>query len=526
MKKTFLKSILLSTLTLVSLFSCGDGFKFIFSGLDKPSKDNTQFTNSADINENNTSRQDDKKSNSDDQSNIDDGSEFTIFSVNDFHGKIEATNAYNGLLALQGAIRGNPKYTEDSPIVSAGDMWQGTYVSGFDKGESLTKLMNDFPISAMALGNHEFDWGFNKIESNQNEANYTFLCANLIQKSTRKRPDSIKDHIVLDIDGFKLGVVGAMGAELESSIKSSRIEDFEFSNDTNLLKDAITSCEEEGAKSTILILHDDKDSTYTNTIQSSKLNFKGIFGGHSHSFQLEKSNSIIPYVQGGCDSNGYSYMTFSKTTGALKDINYVNVDSSMASNATMDLTQKTNNLINSIPTIIYGESKGRWNKTNTTNFVLQAMFYAAKKNYPDKNYTTKTLVALHNNSGIRGSFTSGQMTNKTVQTVSPFDNVVTILPNREVNGTLLETVGSGQKRPYCTSYPNSSSWTTKRTMDIVTIDYLVSDRYSAALSPTKPTPAINLENDNGEDYIIYDVVADYIKYLCQDGNVINAADYN
>lgn len=33
-------------------------------------------------------------------------------------------------------------------------------------------------------------------------------------------------------------------------------------------------------------------------------------------------------------------MTFSKTTGALKDINYVDIDSSMASNATMDLKQK------------------------------------------------------------------------------------------------------------------------------------------------------------------------------------------
>lgn len=72
MKKTFLKSILLSTLTLVSLFSCGDGFKFIISDLDKPSIDNTELTNSADINENNTSKQDDKNSNSNDQSNIDD----------------------------------------------------------------------------------------------------------------------------------------------------------------------------------------------------------------------------------------------------------------------------------------------------------------------------------------------------------------------------------------------------------------------------------------------------------------------
>lgn len=82
-------------------------------------------------------------------------------------------------------------------------------------------------------------------------------------------------------------------------------------------------------------------------------------------------------------------MTFSKTTGALKDINYVNVDSSMASNASMDLIQKTNNLINSIPTITYGTSTGRWNKTNTTNFVLQAMFYAAKKNIPTRTIRQK-----------------------------------------------------------------------------------------------------------------------------------------
>lgn len=73
----------------MSLLSCGDGFKFIISGLDKPSKDNTGLTNSADINENNTSKQDDKNSNSNNQSNIDDGSEFTIFSINDFHGKLK-----------------------------------------------------------------------------------------------------------------------------------------------------------------------------------------------------------------------------------------------------------------------------------------------------------------------------------------------------------------------------------------------------------------------------------------------------
>lgn len=47
----------------------------------------------------------------------------SIYSVNDFHGKIEADDNYFGMSALQGAILDNQYYEPSSIIISAGDMW-------------------------------------------------------------------------------------------------------------------------------------------------------------------------------------------------------------------------------------------------------------------------------------------------------------------------------------------------------------------------------------------------------------------
>lgn len=444
---------------------------------------------------------------------------FTIFSINDFHGKIKKTAQYPGILADQGAILNNPKYTDESVILSAGDMWQGSYISGFDEGLSTTKLMNDFPFKAMVLGNHEFDWGIPNILKNQKEASFPFLCANLIEDSTNKRPEKIKDHVTLTIDdSFKLGVVGAIGANLESSIKSSMIEGYSFSDNLDLLKTAIDECKNEGADSVILLLHDDMDSSYTNSIQASSLDFQGIFGGHSH--QLQKENSKIPYVQGSSDSRAYSYMTIDKSSGEVTDLNYVSVDDSFDQFATMDFTKEVNDLIDSRPSPTLGKTVGTWTKEATMNFVVKAMFEMTKKTRPDKNYTESDLVAAHNKSGIRGTFVSSNsprnITMEDIQTISPFSNEVMLLPNRLVNSYELQT-GS-----YNVTYPDSSSWSNKRTMDIVTIDFLVSDRYRDAFSPTSPEPAQKLKT-NGESYVIYDLLSDYVSSF--DGTPINAADY-
>lgn len=464
-----------------------------------------------------TAQSNTKPSTSNPREEVSVGSKLTIFSINDFHGKIEQDEKYNGLLASQGAILENPNFDPStSLILSAGDMWQGSYLSGLNKGYDTTKLMNDFPFDAMTLGNHEFDWGFETILKNESVATFPFLCANLIDKTTNRLPEGISDHKVFSYANYKIGVVGAIGAELENTIKASMIEGYEFSSDLSLLQSAYKKCISEGANAVLLSVHDDEDSNYVNAIQSSSIPFLGIFGGHSHQFQLEKSDGI-PYVQAGSDSRGYSYMTISTQANILTDINYSYIDGSMSQFATAALTKAVTDLINANPVAPIGYITGNWSKKQTAKLILMAMFDAVKVFRPDQSFSTENLVSIHNTGGVRGTFPSSstvrEISMEDIQVVSPFDNKVMFLPNRPIHLASL-------KNNY--SYPNEVK--ENKIMNIVTIDYLVNDTYDKEMFT--PTGAEPVKGVGKEDYIIYDCVADFIKRHSTAEDPLNASDFN
>lgn len=450
------------------------------------------------------------------------GSQLSIYSINDFHGKIAQDSNYYGIEAEQGGIISNPYYDEStSLIISSGDMWQGSYLSGAAKGIETTKLMNSFPFVSMTLGNHEFDWGFSNILENAEVADFPFLCANLIDKSTGKRPDGIYDHLLVEYNNYKVGIVGVIGSELESSIKESMLENYYFSSEQSLVNSAYNACINEGANVVVLSVHDDQDSTYVNALQTYQHDkFIGIFGGHSHSFQLEQDTSIVPYVQGGSDSRGFSYININTQTNTLSDINYTWFSGSTTATTYTQYAKTTfsslvDDLIAKYPLETLGYLQGNWTKEQTANLVLKAMFDAVKTYRPDKEYTTENLISIHNRSGIRGVFPTSSnplaVTMDDVQIVSPFDNEVMFLPSRPI-----------AMNSYNYYYPSVVE--SDAVIDIVTIDYLVSDKYNKEMFT--PTGAEPVKGANADPYIIYDCVADYIKKYSSESNPLKATDYN
>lgn len=446
-------------------------------------------------------------------------SKVAVFAVNDMHGYLKQSDSAPGILNLEASIHDDPHYLPDaSIIVSSGDMWQGSYESGFDKGLSTTELMNEFPFAAMTLGNHEFDWGMNQILSNEKVANFPFLGANVIDKSTGKRAEGIQDHAVLAVGGNKIGMVGAIGAGLEGTIKDEYIQPYDLSSDLSLLQNAYQACIDEGAELVFLSVHDDEDSDYVNAIQASSIPFVGIFGGHSHRFQLDRSG--IPYVQGGSNSKGYSYMTFDMDAKALTDIDYAYVQThSDAASVNPALTEKLNDVLAKIPSASFGEITGYWDKKTTANFVLRALAFAAARLKPEKNYTTDNLLAVHNQGGIRGDYGNHSgidpFTMDDIQKVSPFDNKVILFHDRSLDAN---QVGSHNRNNYV--YPDSPVMS--KTYDVVGIDYL-SDQYSSMWSRTNSE--ILQDPTRGGDYIVYNAIADYAESLAEREIVIDPKDY-
>lgn len=439
----------------------------------------------------------------------------TVYSVNDMHGKIDGSNGYYSIADLAGSIESDSRYDPDtSVIVSTGDAWQGSYASGYDYGETTTELLNILGVEAMALGNHEFDWGEERIETNAGVADFPFLACNLISEDTGKRPDWVESYTLVETGGYSLGFVGVIGPYLESSVSDGLLEDDFFSEDTSLVKEAYEECVEAGADAVFLLAHEDGYSSYLDNL-SNIIPFAGIFAGHSHMVQNLTTSSGTPVLQGGANNEAYSYMTISTETWEVTTYGTGYVSSKSTSNSA--LVEALEAYIDSIPEIVYAQIEGTWNTTQTAYFILSAMLYSVyTSGYSDR--FDANLMAIHNTGGVRDSYgmhrTPSDFTMSLIQQASPFDNTLYLLPDREPDYDQID-YHYFSREDY-----GPDDWS----LDIVTISYLVNDNYSEMFTPDG---AIALTDPNrGGDYIIYNAIADYASYIDSLGKTIDPDDFS
>ena len=111
-----------------------------------------------------------------------------LFAVNDLHGKIFDTSDQPGVDELTTYLKGYAA-NGNSVVLSSGDMWQGSSESNLIKGNMMTEWMNELNFVSMTLGNHEFDWGEEKISDNLAIADFPFLAINVRKRSTGEIAD-------------------------------------------------------------------------------------------------------------------------------------------------------------------------------------------------------------------------------------------------------------------------------------------------------------------------------------------------
>ena len=120
-------------------------------------------------------------------------------------------------------------YKENSAtvVLSSGDMWQGSAESNLTRGAIITEWMNEMDFVSMTLGNHEFDWGSEYIDANRELAEFPILAINIFDKSTGERADYCEASVIVERNGVKIGIIGAIG-DCKSSISSSYVTDVDF----------------------------------------------------------------------------------------------------------------------------------------------------------------------------------------------------------------------------------------------------------------------------------------------------------
>ncbi|MBT8078261.1 MAG: bifunctional metallophosphatase/5'-nucleotidase [Gammaproteobacteria bacterium] len=106
-------------------------------------------------------------------------------------------------------------------LFDSGDIFTGSLAKLTD-GELAFELMITMGYDAMAIGNHEFEYGHDILEWQKHRASFPVLGANLFYKGTQH--PFAQAHTVIEQEGVRIGVIGIMGQDAATAIIPSYIE--------------------------------------------------------------------------------------------------------------------------------------------------------------------------------------------------------------------------------------------------------------------------------------------------------------
>lgn len=182
--------------------------------------------------------------------------EITILSINDFHGSLAPAGKNVGAVKLVDAIKTEKaKNPEGTIIVSAGDNYQGSAMSNLLYGEPVSAMFKEMGVELSAVGNHEFDWGVDKITKWAEEGKLTFVCTNIYDKRTNEPVDWAEPFVILERRGVRVGFIGLATPETAYKTLKANVENYEFRDPVEVITKWVPKVKEEGTDIIVALTH-------------------------------------------------------------------------------------------------------------------------------------------------------------------------------------------------------------------------------------------------------------------------------
>lgn len=366
-----------------------------------------------------------------------------IYSLNDFHGSFsyDASKGQIGLARISEFINQRRINNPNTILISAGDMWQGGVESNKTKGLLMTDAMNLMHFDAMALGNHEFDWGEKALKDNAKIKEFPFLSSNIYYSNSNSQPEYLQPSKILKIAGIEIGIIGAGSKYLGDDILGSISEKFEFKDPIPLIKEESIKLKESGTEYNILVSHDGGFYESSSSQQyvyeelfTNELNYvDAVFLGHDHR-QKEGSFNGVPYIEGGCNGEAISRVSlvFKRNKTSFEHIKTTYEVISTSNDMLFgepdlkidDLLEKYKEAIGDVDRIICNFT-GKVSKQKFLDIACQAI-----ATYINKNkllYKVEVKAGVHNSGGVRDDFEGGKFRYTDLIKIFPFSNTLVIM---------------------------------------------------------------------------------------------------
>ena len=447
-----------------------------------------------------------------------------FYAINDLHGKIVDGDNHPGVDELTTYLKAAHIADEHVVLLSAGDMWQGSSESNLTSGFLTTEWMNDLDFAAMALGNHEFDWGENPIEANHAIAEFPFLAINIYETSTHQPVPYCQGSVMVETGNVQIGIIGAIG-DCYSSISSDKTQDVYFlvgDQLTELVKAESQSLREQGADFIVYLLHDGLGKSYSthSKVQSNQLAsyydtelsdgyVDLVFEGHTHQSYLISDVYGVYHLQNKGENRGgisHAQVKINSVTGTT-DVSTAGLigtdvyDDFADDPIIEDLLDKYNEQIAPSREVLGNNSYKR--SSNHLKQLVADLYYQAGIAQWGDAYD----IALGGGyMSVRSPYdlNAGQVTYGQLQMLLPFDNSIVLcsIKGSDLKNKFFESNNSN----YFICYGQYGA-ELKNNIDPNATYYIVTDTYTSQYAPNRLTEVARLDDTT----FARDLVAQYVR---------------
>jgi 2',3'-cyclic-nucleotide 2'-phosphodiesterase (5'-nucleotidase family) len=156
----------------------------------------------------------------------------TLLFTNDLESTYDPVVAYwredmehiGGIAQLASLIDDIRESEDNVFLFDAGDIFTGI-LAKLTRGEISFELMNTMAYDAMAIGNHEFEYGWQELEKQKHRVPFPVLGANLFYKGTDIR--FAQPYSIIERNGVRIGVIGIMGQDAATALNPPNIAGLE-----------------------------------------------------------------------------------------------------------------------------------------------------------------------------------------------------------------------------------------------------------------------------------------------------------
>jgi 5'-nucleotidase/UDP-sugar diphosphatase len=340
-------------------------------------------------------------------------------------------------------------------LFDSGDIFTGA-LAKLTLGEVSFELMMTMGYDAMAVGNHEFEYGWEQFAKQQYRVPFPVLGANLFYQGTTipyTRP-----YTVIERGGVRIGVIGIMGQDAATALIPSHIAGVEVIDPALAVTEALDDLRQD-VDITVLLTHQGKTAPMQTDDSTPDVKrdidadirlagaVKGIdvlLGGHADAGTEEavvhpQTGTLIMQTYGQGFHLGYLKLTIDKTTGKIvsHESRLIPVDSDKLTPHPV-VAKKLAEYRSRFPELytLIGATEGRMNRRYNEESDVGNLFADILRE------TTAAQIGLINSGALRRDLPKGQIRRVDLLDAFPFtDHVVKLtLTGRQLREVLEQSL--------------------------------------------------------------------------------------